>query len=269
MNREVIQYLTPESLELRSQIRGQFVERDTVGLARSIQEMGMQQPVRVRRDGETLVVVVGERRVRAARLAKLAEIPVIIEEKPLCEGDVLHRQLVENIQRIELLPMERARGLERLIEATGWTIKDAAAKCGLSSSTATKLLSLLSLPADIQQRIDCGEIPWSSGYELSRVSDASRQGELATRVAEGEATRDFVAIEGGWPHSNGEGSNRACKRIQFVMQTGQTISVTGSDLTVEDVVAAAEEMLRQTRRAARRGLDIKGLAAELRRAART
>jgi ParB family transcriptional regulator, chromosome partitioning protein len=269
VTRETIQYLSPDVLECEAQVRGAFQERETLGLARSVQEVGVQQPIRARRDGERLVVVVGGRRVLAARLAKLREVPVIIEEKPLCEGEVLHRQLVENMQRVELLPLERANGLKRLIELTGWSTKDAAAKCGLSAATATKLLSILNLPQEVQRRVDAGEIPWSSAYELSRIGDTQTQSELATRVIEGELTRDGLS-EAARPESAHGSRPTAGKsnRVTLVTADGHIVSVAGKDLTVEHIAVATEELLRKARRAQRRGLDIQGFAASLRDGAR-
>lgn len=270
MTHEIVQYIAPDRLECEAQVRGVFPERETTGLARSIQEIGVQQPLRARRDGDRLVVVVGARRLLAARLAKLREVPVIIEEKPLGEGEVLHRQLVENLQRLELLPLERANGLKRLIELTGWPTKEAAAKCGLSAATATKLLSLLTLPPEVQRRIDTGEIPWSSAYELSRVAEPEKQAELAGRLVEGSLTRDDLS-HATRPGQSGEAVRAAgrCNRVTLTTLSGQKVSVAGDGLTVEEIVAAAEELLAKARKALRRGLDAKGLAQLLRNASTT
>lgn len=267
MNREVIQYMPTNRIEAGSQVREEFTERELLGLARSIQEVGVQQPIRVRMEGDRVVVVVGERRLRAARLAKLPEIPVIIEEKSLSEGEILQRQLVENLQRAELLPIERARGIRRLIDTTGWTLKDAAAKCGLSASMATKLLAILQLPVEIQQQVDAGAIPLSAGYELHRVGDAGTQASLARQVAERRLTRDALSDSVHESESNGVGrKQRSAGRITMVVAGGQSVTVSGRDLTLDQVVAALEELLTKTRRALRRGLDAKGLAASLRQA---
>jgi len=265
MSREVIQYLSPETIECDAQVREQFSDKELIALAVSIREQGVQQPIRVRRDGERFVVVVGERRLRAARMVKLPEIPVIVEERQLCEADVLQRQLVENLQRVDLLPTERAKALKRLIETTGWQVKDAGAKCGLSASTATKLLSLLNLPADLQSRMDAGEVPWSSGYELNRVADPHKQAELAQRVAEGSLSRDVLS-EVVRDEANGDGKRGGGKSSRVVLTTadGQSVSVAGANLTVEQVVAALEDLLSKARKALRRGLDVKGLAGLLR-----
>jgi len=265
MNRGIIQYVSPDKLECDPQIREQFSERELLGLARSIQEIGIQQPVRARRDGERLVVVVGERRLRAAVLAKQREVPVIVEEKPLCEGEVLHRQLVENLQRAELLPTERAKALKRLIETTGWQIKEAAGKCGLSASTATKLLSVLDLAPEIQSQIDAGEVPLSSGYDLKRVMNPEKQAALAQKVAEGTLSRDGLSEAVKEAVSEGaRESKREVKRIALL--TGaESVTVAGPGLTLERVVAVLEELLAKARRSRTRGVDLKSFARSLRK----
>lgn len=260
MGQEVIQYLPTDKIECESQIREEFSEQALIGLARSMQEVGLQQPIRIRCDGERLVVVDGERRLRAARLAKWNDIAAIIEDKPLCEGEVVHRQLV-SLQRADLSPSERARALQRLIETTGWQVKQAAEKCGLSNGTATKLLAVLNLPDSLRKQIDAGEIPMSGAYELARVGDPAKQAELAQQVVEGQLTRD--ALSGAVKaeaNGNVEKPTGQLKRIRAAIGEGETVIVTGPALTLDRVIAVCEEVLAKARRARTRGIDLKGFA---------
>jgi ParB family transcriptional regulator, chromosome partitioning protein len=268
MGREVIQYLSPDKFTFRPQLRKTFSERELLGLARSLQEIGFQQPVRGFWDSGELVSVIGERRIRAARLAGLREIPVIIEEKPLTEGEIGQRQFIENFQRSEVPPSEVARGLKRLIETTGWQMKEAAAKCGLSNSTATKLLAILDLPEEIQRRVDSGEIARSGAYELNRVTDPEKQAALAQQMAEGRLTRD--ALSGAVKseaNGNGEKPSSQLKRITAALGDGETVIVAGPALTLERVIAVCEELLAKARRARTRGVDLKAFARQVRNGA--
>ena len=149
MIQEQIQYLPLDQVECYPQVREQFDQAALEGLANSIKADGQLQPIRVRRKGSKFGVVDGERRTRAMRLAGLTTIAAIIEEKELGDGEVIKRQLILNLQREDLTPVERARGIQSLIEATGWTATQAASKLGLSNATVSKSLSLLSLPAAI------------------------------------------------------------------------------------------------------------------------
>lgn len=270
MGREVIQYVSPERIECAPQMREQFSEKELIALAVSIRESGLQHVPRVQRDGDHFVVVTGGRRVRAMKLLKLPEIPVIVEERSLSEAEVLQRQIVENVQRVDLLPTERAKGLKRIIELTGWQVKEAGAKCGLSASTASKLLALLNLPVELQRRMDAGEVPWSSGYELARIDDAEKQSTLARQVAEGSLSRDALS-ETIRQEVNGHAKCATTKssRIALTTTNGHSVIVNGADLTVEQVIAAVEEFLAKARKALRRGLDAKGLAQLLRNASTT
>ena len=268
MGQEVIQYLPVDRIECEPQIREEFPEQKVVGMARSFQEVGQQQAVRVRQDGERLVMVDGELRLRAARLAKLPRIAVIVEEKQLCEAEVLQRQIVANMQRADLSPCERARALQRLIEATGWQVKQAAEKCGLSNGTATKLLAVLNLPEAIRKQVNAGEIPMSGAYELARVADPVKQAELAEQVAEGHLTRD--ALSGAVKseaNGNGEKPSSQLKRITAALGEGETVSVAGPALTLERVIAVCEELLAKARRARTRGVDLKQFAKLVRKEA--
>jgi len=261
MRQEVIQYLPTDKIECESQIRDEFPEQQLIGLARSMQEIGLQQPIRIRRDGERLVVVDGERRLRAARLAKWKEIAAIIEEKPLCEGEVVHRQLISVLQRADVSPTGRARALQRLIEATGWPVKQAAEKCGLSNGTAAKLMAVLNLPEALRKQVDAGDIPMSGAYELARVADPAKQAELAQQVVEGQLTRD--ALSGAVKaEANGtcQKPSSQVKRITAALGEGETVSIAGPALTLERVIAVCEELLAKARRARTRGVDLKGFA---------
>lgn len=268
MHQETIHYVPIDRLECEAQVRREFTELALIGLARSMQEVGLQQALRVRQDGERWIVVDGERRLRAARLAKLATVPVIVEERPLNESEVLQRQIVANVQRAELSPCERAAALKRLIESRDWTRKQAAESCGLSCGMATKLLAVLDLPEPLRQQVESGQIPISGAYELSRVDDSGRQAELARQMVEGNLTRDGVA-GAVRAEAKSETAKSTCglKRLTIAAGDGTTVSVTGPALTTEGLVASLEAVLTKARRARSRGLDIKELAKQLRREA--
>jgi len=261
VNQEAVQYVPADRLECELQIRVEFAEQALIGLARSIQEIGLQQPLRVRQDGERLIVVDGERRLRAARLAKLVAVPVIVEEQPLSDGEVLQRQIIANVQRAELSPCERASALKRLIESRDWTVKQAAESCGLSCGMATKVLAVLDLPEPLRQQVESGQIPISGAYELSRVEDSGRQAELAQQMVEGNLTRDGVA-SAVRAEAKGEAAKSTCglKRLTIAAGEGATVTVAGPELTTDGLVAALEAVLTKARRARSRGLDIKELA---------
>lgn len=141
--------------------RTEFDDADLTRLAASIGRHGLLQPVVVRRVGERYELVAGERRYRAAKRAGRKSIAAVVRD--LSDDDALVLGLVENIERIDLSPVEKARGLARLcapMEAggAGMTQKQAAALFKHERTWATKLISILSLPDVWQRRVACGEL---------------------------------------------------------------------------------------------------------------
>ena len=132
------------------------------GLAASIREVGVLQPIVVRRGEEpgSFVLVAGERRWRASRLAGLKEIPALVREGDDVSG--LAEALVENLQREDLSPLEEAAAYRQLLEDFGLTHEEVGARVGRSRPTITNTLRLLQLPATIQGMLGRGEL--SAGH---------------------------------------------------------------------------------------------------------
>lgn len=121
-------------------------------LATSIGMHGVLQPPVVRRTGESYELIAGERRWRAAKLAGLDRIPVVVRDD-VSDGEMLELALVENVQRQELDPMERAEGYRDMMDKLSLTQEDVAKKVGLKRSTVTNHLRLLELPREAQQAV--------------------------------------------------------------------------------------------------------------------
>lgn len=121
-------------------------------LAESIRSQGLMQPILVRETGEQqFEIIAGERRWRAAQIAGLEEIPVLV--KTVADEAALAMALIENIQREDLNPLEEAAGIQRLIDEFGMTHQTAAEAVGRSRSAVSNLLRLLNLPSAIQQLV--------------------------------------------------------------------------------------------------------------------
>ena len=151
MNDEQIVYLPLEKIEATRQPRTEFSEQSLRGLADTMTQVGLLQPIRVRREGEIYVVVAGERRLRAAKMSgRFTTIGAIVEQDELNAAAILHRQMVENCQKEDLAPPDMARGIKELMEQTGGTAADVASKLGFTRGTVAKLLALVDLPESIQ-----------------------------------------------------------------------------------------------------------------------
>jgi len=130
------------------QPRKDFTQESLQELADSIKEQGIIQPLIVRRKGDHFELIAGERRWRAAQLASLTEVPVILREAD--DGEVLELALIENLQRENLNPIEEALGYSELISTYQMRQEDVAVKVGKSRTVVANALRLLKLPAELQ-----------------------------------------------------------------------------------------------------------------------
>jgi ParB family chromosome partitioning protein len=150
-------------------------------LAASIRAQGLMQPLLVRPVGrEQYELIAGERRWRAAQIAGLAEVPVLVRDVP--DNAALAMALIENIQREDLNPIEEAAGLQRLIEEFRMTHEQAAEAVGRSRSATTNLLRLLKLAKPVQAMLMQGTLEMGHARALLTL-DGARQIEAANRIA--------------------------------------------------------------------------------------
>jgi ParB family chromosome partitioning protein len=174
---------TPTTLRLsqlrtgRYQPRTRMDEGSLYELAESIKSQGVMQPVLVRPvaggNGAAAIdyeIIAGERRVRAARLAGLDEVPVLVKDVPDEAAAVM--ALIENIQREDLNPLEEAQGLQRLVSEFKLTHEQAAASVGRSRSAASNLLRLLNLAAPVQQMLMAGDLDMGHARALLSLDNA-------------------------------------------------------------------------------------------------
>jgi len=149
-------------------------------LAASIRAQGLMQPLLVRPLGrEQYELIAGERRWRAAQIAGLAEVPVLVREVP--DSAALAMALIENIQREDLNPIEEAGGLQRLVEEFRMTHEQAAEAVGRSRSATTNLLRLLKLAKPVQAMLMQGALEMGHARALLSL-DGARQIEAANRI---------------------------------------------------------------------------------------
>jgi ParB family chromosome partitioning protein len=150
-------------------------------LADSIRAQGIMQPILVRQvSAERFEIIAGERRWRAAQLAGLQEVPVLVRE--IADEAALAMSLIENIQRENLNPLEEANGIQRLLDEFGLTHQAAAEAIGRSRTAVTNLLRLRALIPRVQEMLMAGEIDMGHARALL-VLDGARQIATAEQIA--------------------------------------------------------------------------------------
>ena len=156
------------------QPRTRFDEDALAELAASVKQSGLLQPVLVRRLGDgRFQIVAGERRWRAARLAGLETVPAIVRE--VSDAEALEPALIENLQREDLDPLERAAAYQQLIDKTGLTIEQVAQRLGQSRANVSNYLRLLKLGEEVREMISAGRLGMGQARALLAVSNPQRQ----------------------------------------------------------------------------------------------
>lgn len=170
------------------QPRENFNEESLSGLIASIETAGFLQPIVVRRFGETYQIVAGERRWRAARKLGLQTIPAIIRN--VDDEDMLQMALLENIQREDLDPVEKARAFKRLVSDFHLTQEQIAKKVGQKRSTIANYLRLLELPPNILEYVSRGTITMGHARTLLSIEGNVQRVRLCEKiVSEGLSVR--------------------------------------------------------------------------------
>ncbi len=167
----------------RGQPRKEFDSESLSELADSIREHGVLQPLLVRRlpgaslEDESYQLVAGERRWRAARMAGLSEVPVVVRE--MSEAEVLEFALIENLQREDLNPLEEAGGYQELIDTFGLTQEEVARKVGRSRSAVANALRVLKLPQELHPYLRDGDLTAGHAKALLTVKERGKMLKLA------------------------------------------------------------------------------------------
>jgi len=175
------------------QPRSAFSERELDELTESIRAVGILQPLMVRRVESGYELVAGERRLRAAKQAGLTEVPVI--ERQVSDDDMLTLALVENLQREDLNPIEKAKGFKELIEKHSLTQELASKRLGKDRTTIANFIRLLDLPDGVQHVVSRGTISMGHARALLGLPTASAQQALALRIEEeGISVREVERI---------------------------------------------------------------------------
>jgi ParB family chromosome partitioning protein len=165
------------------QPRDRFAQEGLQELAQSIRENGIIQPLIVRPQGDDYMLVAGERRWRAAQLAGLKRVPVVV--KDVADEKLLQVALVENIQRQDLSPLEMAKAFRMLCDDHHLTQEQVAERVGMKRPSVTNYLRLLSLPEPVREALDAGRLDMGHARALGGVDDRTLQVQILQAVLKG------------------------------------------------------------------------------------
>ena len=208
-------------IELNPRQPRQEVDPDALQrLADSIRTAGVLQPVVVRQRGEMYELVVGERRLRASFMAGLTRIPAIVRDVP--DDQMLELALIENIQREDLNPIEKARAIRQMIDELGLTQEQAGAKLALERPTIANLLRLLDLPDDIRDMVSRGTLSAGHARAILGLGDPADQLTLAAKVSrEGLSVRqaERLVVDGQLVRAHHRGSTPTSAQVRHLENT--------------------------------------------------
>ncbi|MCL2219231.1 MAG: ParB/RepB/Spo0J family partition protein [Chitinispirillia bacterium] len=224
------------------QPRVDFDEEEIAGLAASIQNQGLLQPVVLRKKGDRYEIISGERRFRAHRHLKRDSVPCIVKTQ-VTDKEMLELALVENIQREELNEIEKAAAYQKLIQEFSYTHEELAAQVGKSRAVITNSMRLLNLPDEILQMVRKNEISSGHARAILAVEGAEAQLEAARKVLEDKLTvRDVEYIaqldkakkpskSAPKPQYQLQDANivHQLERLQYKFGTSVKLKVTGDD----------------------------------------
>ena len=233
------------------QPRRSFDTEEIGSLSNSIREKGQLQPIRVRWSDadEKWIIVAGERRFRACRMAGLEYVECHFADQPLTRIEVLEQQLIENLQREDLKPIEEARALDELRRIGNLSSKQLAETIRVNPSKVSRSLALLKLPEDIQREVESGKIAARAAYELSKLSSPKQ---MRAAIAETDDRKEQLTVKDAQRRVRQRRGKPAAKsrgvRQSFMSESGWKIVVTsprkGNYYEIEEALVEALEEVR-------------------------
>ncbi|KGF11145.1 plasmid stablization protein ParB [Tissierellia bacterium S5-A11] len=172
-DQETNQVSLKEIFPNKNQPRKVFDQEELEGLAASIKEHGVLQPLILRKTQDGYQIIAGERRYRAAKLAGLDKVPVLVKDISDQQADAI--SLIENLQREDLNPIEEAQALKAMMETHKLTQQDLADLIGKNRSSIANLLRLLNLEKEVQDYLAQGDLTFSHGKLLLKIKDPKKQ----------------------------------------------------------------------------------------------
>lgn len=230
-------------------------------LGENMKANGQKVPVIGYTKGERFILCDGGCRLEGARLAGIPELLALDLGKEPTRLELLMAQASIDLHRQHLPPIDRARLFASLCKEQSCTARKLAEMLHVSEAVISRAIALLQLPDDIQQQVNAGKLDARRGYVLSQEQDPARQRELASQAA--ELSREELERRVRGPKQSDTPQVRM-KRILCPLPSGVSISVSGADLSLDDLIEALSEAQKEARKAREQSLDAKTFAAVMR-----
>lgn len=248
MEHRAVQHVEIDRIVCPPQVRKRVDQESQAGLTRSAAENGLLQPILLYRRGEELRLLDGARRLDSHRRMGERTIAAIIEDRELSDAEVIQRQLVANIQREDLNPVERGRAFRDLIELLKCTAAEVARRTGVSESTVSRDMAVLTLPLDVLRRVESGEIKASTAYQIGLAGNSEEQSKLAEETASGRLSRERVAEKARRSRREPRprrSSRLARERFTVRLGSGRSLTVSGPNLTLTSLTEWLQALLKR------------------------
>jgi ParB family transcriptional regulator, chromosome partitioning protein len=233
-----------------NQCREEFDEAGLRQLAENIKTNGQLQPGVAWLDPGRgrLVLICGERRYRALKIAGLPTMSLKIIRRTLTQGQMLQMNMAENIQRCSINPIARAKGFRRLMQLEDLTVSEVATRMNVSNATVSRDLSLLDLSESLQARVASDELPTSVAAAIARVGDDETRRDLADQYCSGRKNRDGIVAAVG---ELLDPKDKPAKPPRMALKLGGlSISVSGKPekLTVAHVLSVLDRVCKEAKK---------------------
>jgi ParB/RepB/Spo0J family partition protein len=250
-----IEWVDLAQLDLSENLRGDVDPVSIQPLVESLRNVGMLQPILVRKNESRLIVEDGSRRLLAAKFAGWTQVPVRYVDEQETASHSVQRQLIANQQREALPPTILAKGVFELMEGAKCTAKEAASLIGMSTKVG-KLSRMMRLPEELLSLIDAGKIPASCGYYLSRVEDSAKQAELASQIVAGKLTRDALQRVVSAMSTNLTKAKSAMRKTTLNLAGNQTVTVSAPGLNLATMISILEGLLKRAKQERKRDIEL-------------
>jgi len=223
------------------QPRKHFDEAELQQLADSLQSEGQLQPISVWRDRSSeerkYIIIAGERRWRAAKLAGLETINAIVERGRPTEEELRIRQYAENAIRSDMRPIELAIFYKAMLDSTGASLRELAPKLHTSASKISRALKLLEFPEDIQEQINNGKIPHTVAYHVLKLEGEDKQRKYIADFLAGETSTEEISANSKSSSTGRPTKTKKPKTNKVNTIRGLKISVSSKDRLTQPEIA--------------------------------